>query len=282
LGYIQFRRSTVKEGKMKRKDGYPNPLANFNILFFISLSITVLFSIAGCGTNSILNADFDQYDDTPQDFQVVGDIPGPPAGDTISAWVPIIAVTNDAALPGKNLLVGGDINTQEFGAKVDFKTAAHSTPDEYRIQWYGRREFASNSALTSITFLDSSLSSAHEALRLKFSGPDASDVRLIQFETGDNPPPAPIFYEFDNKNPAHTILITLHMASRTIDVTFAPELITPPNAPGGEDWPNPKKHTGLHFKDPDFSGLDIIRVEVKPGSGAYYIDQLKVFTKNEK
>jgi hypothetical protein len=269
----------IKEEMMKREFGRAMKSTPFSSKLLFSFLMVVLFSITGCGTSRILSTDFDQYDDFPQDFQLVGGIPGLPSGDLISDASPLVAVTNDAALPGKNLLVGGTIGDTGLGGSVDFTTASHETPDEYRIQWYGRRKVQANNAWTSIVFLDSSSSSASEALGLRFAGVQSGEVSIIQLETGDNPPPAPILFDFNKENPTHTLLITLHMSTHTIDVTFVPNLLTPPNAPGDEDWSGPTKFTGLHFKDPDFSALRIIRVEAESQFGAYYIDNLNVFTK---
>lgn len=120
----------------------------FNILkSTLATVITVIF-LSGCG-NWILRADFDNYSTNPiNNESLEGPIKGEPEGDLIKITCPTGSIDILSGIP--NVLRID--NCFEFV----FITADHSPPSGYKIDWVGKRDFASGTGLTFITFIDES------------------------------------------------------------------------------------------------------------------------------
>lgn len=120
----------------------------FNLLKNMIATVFMAIFLSGCG-NWVLRADFDNYSpNISNSANLEGSIKGNPEGDSIELNCP----TGDLAILSGNPNELRIDNCFEF----IFIPADHSPPPGYKIDWVGRRDFASGTGLTFITFIDDS------------------------------------------------------------------------------------------------------------------------------
>lgn len=117
----------------------------------ISNTIAAIFAsifLSGCG-EWVLRADFDNYSTLPATNEALeGPIKGKPEGDQIKV----------SCFTGNADILSGNPNMLRIDGCSEFMfiPADHSPPSGYKIDWVGKRNTASDTGLTFITFIDDS------------------------------------------------------------------------------------------------------------------------------
>ena len=169
-------------------------------LLFLSLAMI----ISGCG-NWILRADFNNY--IPESNILAGPLPGNPDEDRIDNVEPPVRV--HAGSPNNIVQVGESENS----GRIEFVTAPHDPPEQYRIDWDGHKVTV-GTGNTFIAFIDDDgTGNSNRAFMLRFSV-----NQLVVLINGNEDIIHPITFSHQQ---SHAILIVIHMDNqKSVDIRF--------------------------------------------------------------
>jgi hypothetical protein len=225
----------------------------FNILRnTLATVITVIF-LSGCSNYWVLRADFDNYSpNIISNESLEGPIKGNPEGDLIELTCP----TGDIDILSGNPNVLRIDNCFEFL----FIPAEHSSPSGYKIDWVGKRDNASGSGLTFITFTDDS--NPFESFFFRFKSGTLEIVRKINQDVLATV----VVHDFAT----HSIEIEMNMDNNTIVNFLFKEKF-------GDGTSGPQiSHS---FELPNFKKLTAIRIDTQQ-LAPYEISDLDIYALN--
>jgi hypothetical protein len=235
---------------MRRNDMDKYPLKNRAAQAFAIVIISFLsLAMTGCG-EWVLRADFNNYLPNISNTNLEGQILGKPNNDSIDNVQPPVQVK--AGTPNNVLQIGAD----NEGGNIEFNTAPHDIPAEYRIDWNGNRVHI-NTGFTFVTFRDDDgIGDGNQAFLMRL-GLNELDVE-IQGQNVIQP------IAFDPQK-SHLITIVIKMDNpKQVEIHFK------------EDG----KTTLRTFEpNPAFGKLTSIVFSTQPW-GDYKISDLDVFAKN--
>lgn len=222
----------------------------------------------GCGTNRIMNADFNLFNPNTTDAGFTGNLPGLPDGDSIEGPPHFLngslsIAVNGPGGGGNNLRIV-DVSPQGIHspAVVSFIVADHVLPNEYRIVWEGVTAWEGVEGKfrqhTEVLFLDEV---GLLALRLTLlDGPEETQQLLFESGTTGVEP-----FNVNSVAP-HEILITIHPNEGTVGVRY-------------ENSGAVQTRQNLSVRDREFGKLKFVRFGNFSPNGPYYLSHVNAVAK---